>query len=444
MSSTKALGKRPMAAGGGGGGSAPLEKRARAASPPGADASAQAQRLLAEAEAELERQNLEVDALDANALKRRILHVEKAINANASLRMKYPDQPERFMDAELELYQSLKSLHAVAASPELYPVFVRTKCVPSLLGLLAHENGDISNDTLELLQEMASAEDAAPDDLACLVDALLEHDGAEAVADQLQRLTNDASDEDEAAAAHSCLAIFESVLEARPEAAARLCATTPLLGWLLQRVQARPFHAVKLYASEVLALLLQQQPANQEALGAADGVLALLTAVAQYKRKEPADLEEAELVENLFNALAAALHRRANQARFLRAEGIELMLLTLKEQKYAARGALRALDAALRANGANCERFVDVRGFKTLFPLLGGAPPPQPSFAKGRGERQAAQRAHDEHVASNFARCSISCPRAASGGSGCSESSSRRSSPRPRACSRSVVPTRSG
>ena len=65
------------------------------------------------------------------------------------------------------------------------------------------------------------------------------------------------------------------------------------------------------------------------------------------------------------------------------AEGIELMILTLKERKYASRCALRVLDAALRDNGANCERFVDIRGFKTLFPLVGGSPPPQPSFAKG-------------------------------------------------------------
>ena len=49
----------------------------------------------------------------------------------------------------------------------------------------------------------------------------------------------------------------------------------------------------------------------------------------------------AELVENLFNSLAAALARPSNQLAFLRAEGIELMLITLKERKYAARGALQ-------------------------------------------------------------------------------------------------------
>jgi beta-catenin-like protein 1 len=100
----------------------------------------------------------------------------------------------------------------------------------------------------------------------------------------------------------------------------------------------------------------------------------------------------------LIDALSSALSLDASQVLFLRAEGLELMLLTLKEAKYAARGALRVLDAALVANGANAERFADLRGFKTLFPLLGGAPPPPPSFAKGRGEREAAQRAHDAHV----------------------------------------------
>ena len=373
----------------------PPPKRPRGTS----DASAQAAALLAEAERELAESHVEVDAsLDANSLKRLILHFEKQINGNMALRMKYGDQPERFLDSELELYQALKALHAVAAQPDLFPVFVKSKCVPSLLGLLAHENTDIANDALDLLQEMTSADDAAPEDLLVLVDAMLEHGAASMLADNLSRL--DDADDDDAGAAHSTLSIFESMLEARPETSPELAQKTPLLSWLLKRVKTRGFHAVKLYASELLALLLQQQPANQAHLGQkCDGILSLLTACAQYKRREPNDLEEAELVENIFNALCAALEIAENQALFLRAEGIELMVLTLKEGRYASRGALRCLDAALVSNGANCERFVDIRGFKTLFPLLGAAPSPQPSFAKGRGEKEAAQRAHDEHVA---------------------------------------------
>ena len=32
--------------------------------------------------------------------------------------------------SELDLFANLKRLHGLAAAPELYPTFVRTKCVP--------------------------------------------------------------------------------------------------------------------------------------------------------------------------------------------------------------------------------------------------------------------------------------------------------------------------
>lgn len=125
-------------------------------------------------------------------------------------------------------------------------------------------------------------------------------------------------------------------------------------------------------------------------------MLALLTAASQYKRREPSHLEEAELIENVYGSLSLALDHRENQHLFLKAEGIELMILTLKERKYASRPALRVLHAALKDNNANAERFVDIRGFKTLFPLLGSQPPPQPVFARGKKERELSQMQHDE------------------------------------------------
>ena len=105
-------------------------------------------------------------------------------------------------------------------------------------------------------------------------------------------------------------------------------------------------------------------------------------------------------------------------------------MLTLKENKYASRCALKVIDFALTNNGANCERFVDIRGLKTLMPLLGAAPAPPPAFVKvshfpltltltltlaltltptltpaptptqGKAEREAMQLQHDEHLAS--------------------------------------------
>ena len=52
------------------------------------------------------------------------------------------------------------------------------------------------------------------------------------------------------------------MLEAKPEAASELAQGAGLLGWLLTRVKTRGFHANKLYASELLAVLLQERYAG--------------------------------------------------------------------------------------------------------------------------------------------------------------------------------------
>ncbi len=44
------------------------------------------------------------------------------------------------MDSELELDEEIKKLHILAASPELYPVFIRMNSTESLIKLLLHDN----------------------------------------------------------------------------------------------------------------------------------------------------------------------------------------------------------------------------------------------------------------------------------------------------------------
>ena len=50
----------------------------------------------------------------------------------------------QFLESELELDEELKKLYSVAACPELYPNLVELGCVKSLLGLLTHDNTDVS------------------------------------------------------------------------------------------------------------------------------------------------------------------------------------------------------------------------------------------------------------------------------------------------------------
>lgn len=77
---------------------------------------------------------------------------EKRTLKNQEMRIKFPDNPEKFMESELELHEAIHELHVVATVPDLYPVLVQLNAIPSLLELLSHENTDISVGIVDLLQ----------------------------------------------------------------------------------------------------------------------------------------------------------------------------------------------------------------------------------------------------------------------------------------------------
>ena len=124
--------------------------------------------------------------MDQTKLKRLSLAFEKRVTKNQELRIKFPDEPTKFLSSEVELHDSIQGkdsinitftsiildhprggvdkacltvtipsdLRTLATAPDLYPAFVDLQCVPSLLGLLSHENADISIAVVDLLQEL--------------------------------------------------------------------------------------------------------------------------------------------------------------------------------------------------------------------------------------------------------------------------------------------------
>ena len=74
------------------------------------------------------------------------------------MRTRYADQPEKFMDSELDLDEEVKKLMAIAGSPELYPAFVRTNTVQTLLSLLTHQNTDIVADVIGVFEDLTDAD----------------------------------------------------------------------------------------------------------------------------------------------------------------------------------------------------------------------------------------------------------------------------------------------
>ncbi|KAF2583811.1 hypothetical protein F2Q70_00037840 [Brassica cretica] len=309
----------------------------------------------------------QVEAVDLKTLKKLVLSFERRLRDNIAARLKYVENPEKFADSEVDLHDELQKLKILAGAPELYPELVASNTVPSIVNLLSHENADIANDVVQLLQDLTD-EDALEDNdepARVLVDALVENNVLELLVQNMNRLSE--GDPDEAAAIYATLTVIENLVEVKPSVAEMVCERTKLLRWLVLKIKVRDFEGIKQYASEILAILLQNSTANQKRLGQMNGVDAVLEGVAMYKSRDPKTPDEEEMLENLFDVLCCLLMPLENKERFVNAEGVELMIIIMKQKKYAYGSAIRALDFAMTNYPPACERFVDVMGLKTAF-----------------------------------------------------------------------------
>eukprot|EP00894_Picocystis_sp_ML_P000598 jgi/Pico_ML_1/51115/g2200.t1 len=269
----------------------------------------------------------------------------------------------------------MQKLKELAGMPEQGTEFVRLQLIHSLVSLLAHENTDIVATAVEVLEELTSEDvrEETGGGAQMILDAVSEAGGVEHLAESLERF--DESVAEEAMAVFHVLSTVENLVEIQADLAERFGQTASLLEWLVHRLQKQEFDSNKQYASEILAILLQSSVKNQLKFGEKNGIDLLLRAIAQYRNKEPENEDEAEMLENLFDALCSSLLTQENKAEFLKAEGIELMIILFKAKTKVHGGALKVLDYALTNNGDAVERFVERLGLRDIFKL----------FANGRG-----------------------------------------------------------
>ncbi|GMI73455.1 hypothetical protein like AT3G02710 [Hibiscus trionum] len=352
----------------------------------------------------LEKSQSAVDLLDLRTLKKLVLSFERRLKENIEARLKYPDQPERFADSEVELHEELEKLKILAGAPELYPELVNLNAIPSILNLLSHDNTDIAIDVVHLLEDLTD-EDVLEDNdepARILVDALIENNVLELLVQNLQRLSD--KDPDEMSAIYNTLASIENMIKVKPAVAELVCERTKLLRWLLGKIKLREFDSNKQYASEILAILLQNCPANQKRLGQMNGVDVVLQAVAMYKSKDPKTSDEEEMLENLFDCLCCLLMPLENKERFVKAEGVELMIIIMKQKKSAYASAIRALDFSMTKYPPACERFVDVLGLKTAFAAFMGKIP-----VSKKNKKESYQEELEERLVSLIASLFVKC-----------------------------------
>ncbi|CAG8726545.1 43612_t:CDS:10, partial [Gigaspora margarita] len=282
----------------------------------------------------------EPEALNIAGVRKMILKLEKAITKNQELRVKFPDDPTKFMESEADLDEGIKHLLTLTEVPDLYSQVVQMGAVPSIVSLLSHENTDIAIDVVELLNELTDEDVVAENDedaMKVFIDSLLENQVLELLIQNLSRLNEDESNDKQGI--FNTLGVIENFTSFDPSLSEKFVKDTSILQWILTRIKVRTFDSNRQYCSEILAILLQNSRANRLKLGELSGVDTLLQVLNAYKRKDPKDADETEMMENFFDALCSALAEPEIKTLFLEGEG-----------------------------GANCcERFVDIFGLKTLF-----------------------------------------------------------------------------
>nr|CTP81874.1 Bm5045 [Brugia malayi] len=361
--------------------------------------------------AALERDESQAVVVDEAAVKRIVMQLEKRCLKNREMRIKYGDEPAKFMESEIELNEAIQEMHALATQPDLYELLVDHGGTATLLQLLAHENSDVVGAVINLLQELTDVDtlNEGESGAAKLIDVLVADQLIETLVQQsIERM--DETIKDEADAIHNALSVVENVLDFRPSFA-DICVEQGLFAWLLRRATQRgALDANKMFASELLSLLLQStELARKRLTEKVDGFDLLLRALATYKRHDPGSADEREHMENLFNAVCAALMYAPNRQKFLDGEGLQLMNLMLRERKQSRESALKVLDYA--TNGiegrSNCAKFIDIlgdlfSGLRTIFPLFMRTPAKQK-------RKDSTPDEHEEHVCSVLSSLLRSC-----------------------------------
>ncbi|KZT62220.1 DUF1716-domain-containing protein [Calocera cornea HHB12733] len=343
---------------------------------------------------------IDPENVTAPAVRRLSQRFERAANKNQDQRSKYPDDPTKFIDSEADLDAAIRSLVPLAQAPAVaYPELVKSGTVDRLVGLLAHENVDIVIAVVEVIHEMTDedvGEEADEDEedeqkksetMKIMVNALVKSSALELLVQNLPRF-NEAEEADRQGVFHT-LGIFENMIGFDPPLSRALVSETSILKWLLERLQTKGYDDNKGYAAELVAIILQNNRENRLEYGKLDGVDMSLRVLAQYRKKDPAEGDETEFMENVFDALCSALAETEIKQLFVDAEGVELMVIMMKEKKVTHSRSIKVLDHALSgpAGTAGCEMFVDALGLKTLFSAFMG---------KGEKKKKAAASAGED------------------------------------------------
>ncbi|KAH9264746.1 hypothetical protein BASA83_011780 [Batrachochytrium salamandrivorans] len=327
-----------------------------------------------------------------------LAEIRKALSKNQEQRIKHADSPLKYLDSEADLVEEIKTMTTISSVPELYPAMLDLGAHQSILALVSHENTDISIAAIELIDELTD------EDLVVRTSG----GGEEGMGMLVQAL-----------GIFNTLSVIENFVAVDPLLAEKVVSSTNIFPWILARIsQKSPFDSIRQYASELLTILLQTSHSNRQRIISLAGIDTLLRVISPYRRKDPADPDETEFFENVFDTICLCLDLRRGKTDFVDAEGIELMLMMIKSGKMSRMRAIKVIDHLLLREGPLADdeasaadsdavstvtmasrHFIEVLGLKTVFAAFihKGARKYKKMYA------DYSQREEEEHIVSILA-----------------------------------------
>lgn len=252
----------------------------------------------------------------------------------------------RWMQIEVKIDQIIRRFEGVAAYPELIATFtqrgvlsVYSEGVHYINEVIQSSNIDLCTEAVNFILELTEIDVEMDDRLlmigANMADQITESSLPQSIAALLFRL--DSSKEEEKETIFKILGIYENLFELKPLAVDIVGQHTNLLKWIMSQLISSEgaaavldtFNDNKLYASEILAILMQS--ADNQTIFAQLNLMPQLVSflrTLQEMTQFPMDFKETML--NLFNSLSLSLMNKTCQEDFAENEGIDVMLRLLK------------------------------------------------------------------------------------------------------------------
>jgi beta-catenin-like protein 1 len=363
--------------------------------------------------------------------------LESIYKKNSTIRAKFPNEPTKYMDSEVALYEQLTTLVAVATDTSLYKHVENSNLMPILIQLLGHENSDISASVVSLFLEWVDPS-LATDDPGVI--SILKRLGKviilqawESMVINLSRYQSDDDTQDSnLKGVDNTLSLLENLMEVHtltlPEgilddetqsAAGYMARESGIFSWLFQQLESPDTsQSMKSRCMELLAFASQNvdvydslpdwasiprlpqpnidsnEPASKKPkIGKINGVEILLQAIAQYRKKQPQSDLEIETLENASLSMSSCMalsKSNQNVSAFLEAQGVELVVRCLKERVHAGGCCLKLLDfdGNDQTHKMAAESIVSAGGLKYLFPIFSGIRIPKPAQVNRMKERE--------------------------------------------------------